>query len=441
MQKIFLKLPIILLLLLLSNELMSQSMDTLRVMTYNLLNYRNNTITGCSNTNNNPTTKEGGLNTIISHVLPDILVCNEIGTSDPAASFRISQNALNQNGRNYYQFTTMQKGQRQIINGSSTGNMIYWDSRKLELYDNDFIEFDPFNRALVRVIDHYTLYYKDPNLSVHADTTFLHIFIAHLKAGNTTSDQNERDWATNAVMAYLDSNNIDGNILLGGDLNLYRSNENAYQNMLNYSLSSLRFYDPINVPGSWTNNSPYAIVHTQSTRTTGGCGATGGLDDRFDFILASDEIMNGTDSVQYISGSYEAVGQDGQHFNAAVSSGTNNSAPTAVIQALEAVSDHLPVIMDLEIRLPATTSIKKVKQHSNYIFNNPIEDFLSVSFKDDKQVRTVQLIDMSGRILLEKQAENKGRIKLDCSDFKRGVYFLKVVENHNTYSIQKLIKI
>ena len=51
--------------------------------------------------------------------------------------------------------------------------------------------------------------------------------------------------------------------------------------------------DPINTPGSWNNNEDFRGVHTQSTRTSSsgfGGGAGGGLDDRFDFIMVSQNL-------------------------------------------------------------------------------------------------------------------------------------------------------
>lgn len=436
--------PIISLLLILLQftEVVAQADDTLRLMSYNLLNYRNNTIPGCSNTNNNPTTKESALDEIVSHVQPHILLCNEIGTSDPAASFRIAQNALNQSGRNYYSFTNMQTGQRQNINSSSTGNMIYWDNRVLELHSSDYIEFDPFNRALVRVIDLYTLYYKDPNLSVHNDTAFIHVFIAHLKAGNTTSDRDERDWATDAVMAYLDSNNLQGNYLMAGDLNLYTASENAYQNLLNYPVSSFRFFDPVNVSGNWSNNSPFAIVHTQSTRTTSNCGAAGGMDDRFDFILASDEIMNGTDKLEYIANSYEVVGQDGQHFNSAVNaSPTNNSAPANVIQALFDLSDHLPVILDMEVNLPQSTFIAERDRNLAYSYTNPVKDQLTIRFENGHSLDRIEILDMRGKKMLDLSVRGKRIVECNLDRFKEGIYLIRSIDRKGAISTQKLIKI
>ena len=42
------------------------------------------------------------------------------------------------------------------------------------------------------------------------------------------------------------------------------------------------------------------------------------MDDRFDFILASNEIMKNVDKIEYISGTYKALGQDGNRFNGSI---------------------------------------------------------------------------------------------------------------------------
>ncbi len=56
--------------------------------------------------------------------------------------------------------------------------------------------------------------------------------------------------------------------------------------LINFSVEEYRFYDPINRVGDWHNNPSYADIHTQSTHTVyNNCASTGGMDDRFDFIM------------------------------------------------------------------------------------------------------------------------------------------------------------
>ena len=100
--------------------------------------------------------------------------------------------------------------------------------------------------------------------------------------------------------------------------------------------------------GPWHNNSSYADVHTQSPRTTSfGGGAPGGMDDRFDWIFTSAEMLNPESEMRYIDETYTALGNDGNHFNDAINNGNNLSVSDIVADAIHDASDHLPVYMDV----------------------------------------------------------------------------------------------
>ena len=107
-------------------------------------------------------------------------------------------------------------------------------------------------------------------------------------------------------------------------------------------------FDPINRIGHWHNNSSYSDVHTQSPRTSSfGGGANGGMDDRFDWLFVSQSILDQDSPMQYVEGTYWAVGNDGNHFNDAINDGNNNSVSEEIADALHDASDHLPVYMDV----------------------------------------------------------------------------------------------
>ena len=78
-----------------------------------------------------------------------------------------------------------------------------------------------------------------------------------------------------------------------------------------------------------------------------GGGSSGGKDDRFDIIFVSEDILNNDNGVSYINGTYEALGQDGAHYNQSINVGSNSAAPDSVVDALYYGSDHLPVMMDV----------------------------------------------------------------------------------------------
>ena len=58
----------------------------------------------------------------------------------------------------------------------------------------------------------------------------------------------------------------------------------------------------------------------------------------------------------YVPNTYFAVGNDGNHFNDPLNSGTNYSVTSSVLTALYNLSDHLPVIADFDIDLQGLNS-------------------------------------------------------------------------------------
>ena len=316
-------------------------------MTYNILNYRNFT-SYCTSSNNNPITKEAALREVIAYAQPDLLVCNEVGGATPAAHEKILTDVLNTGG------TTRWASTSYANNGFSTlVNGVYYDQTKLGIKREGMVSKSVSNVDLVRVLDVVQFYYKDSLLSVNPDTVFFTVVAAHLKAGSATTDLADRATATAALMQHLTQRVSDPNVLLGGDFNIYKSQEAAFQNLINHSVASERFYDPIGQLGTWTNNANYAPYHTQSTRnanTNNGCFSGGGLDDRLDQWLVSSSVKDGLGKVAYVPGSFRVVGNDGMHFNQGIDEGTNYSVPANIRAALYTVSDHLPVLVELDIQ-------------------------------------------------------------------------------------------
>jgi hypothetical protein len=135
------------------------------------------------------------------------------------------------------------------------------------------------------------------------DTVFVTFLIAHLKAGSSSSDASARYTQVEKLMNKLTQIGRADNYILSGDFNLYGSDEASYQYLIHYPNSLYQFYDPIDQEGAWNNNYNYRYIHTQSTHTysdEGECFASGGMDDRFDFILVSPYIYYGSNGLQAI---------------------------------------------------------------------------------------------------------------------------------------------
>jgi len=178
------------------------------------------------------------------------------------------------------------------------------------------------------------------------------LYGVHFKASSGTSNASERLEEATILRNYLNNLSENHRFIVGGDFNIYSnssSSEPAF-NMLTGTSDDNggQLFDPIDRIGNWHNNSSFADVHTQSTRTTSfGGGANGGMDDRFDWLFVSENILDNASSMYYIEDTYWAVGNDGNHFNDAINNGNNSSVPNEIADALHEASDHLPVYMDI----------------------------------------------------------------------------------------------
>ena len=402
----------------------SHAQDTIHLLQYNLLNFGVEN-SYCNNTSNNILKKNSGLKSILEYSRPDIFSANEIGAD--SSIYKIILDSILLPINNSYK-----SGKYSNSSNADLISMIFFNSNKISLYSQKTITTD------VRDINFYKFYYKLPSFP-NNDTTFFSCIQAHLKAGNAASDANERAQETEVLMNFLNTNNIGSNVILMGDFNLYSSSEIAYQNLINHSNSSIRFYDPIYKSGSWSGNNTFSLYHTQSTRLTGNdCFASGGLNDRFDFIMCSYPILAGINKVAYIPSSYKTIGQDGSHFNKSVNSGSNSSVPDTIAEALYNVSDHLPISLSLKIEASKTG----IRENSNLIFKIcQFEDFLFITANSYKQIITqVQILNTLGQELYSTHNQllrSESTIKIPISHLPKGIYLLKLQTSNSYFEIKK----
>lgn len=406
--------------------------DTLTVLQYNLLNYGNNT-SYCTQSNNNINDKDAYIRTIIDYVKPDIFSVNEISKS-PEIHQRLLDNDLNVNGISYYRMADFIE-----IADSYLVNMLYYNSEKLQLHSHTIAQ------SYIRDIDVYKLYYRSDDLP-GADTAFVVCIVAHLKSSTGSTNQEKRRMMVDNAMNYLDDYGYDNNYMFMGDFNVYSSSEPAYQLLLNYSVPELNFIDPIDTPGSWNNNSIYSNVHTQSTHSDqNGCASYGGMDDRFDFILISDNIKQGSSYIEYIEGSYTAIGQDGMHFNKSINvAPTNLSAPSNVIDALYGNSDHLPISIKLSVDKTLSLPENENTMFTVITYNNPVAEFLEINIRA-KVVTDVkiEIMNMAGIIVYSderKVATGQNRFNYNLSKLNPGIYIAVFTDGENGRIMKKIMK-
>jgi endonuclease/exonuclease/phosphatase family metal-dependent hydrolase len=279
-------------------------------------------------------------------------------------------------------------------------------------------------------------------------TQRIRLYGAHLKA-STGSDNVERRRQECALLrTQLELLPANSMFMMMGDFNLYTSEEPAYQLLLSASPSQNgQLYDPIDRPGAWNNNSQFSDIHTQSTRTTdlGDGGSTGGMDDRFDFILVSRALMDTVGSY-VIPSSYKAYGNDGRHFNQDINDGNNTAVPAAVANALHSGSDHLPVVADFIIRPVTSSAVDPINTPSEFrilnCYPNPFNSTLTVELSTLGKKASLEIYDILGRSIFHQEYESGSAphttLNIDFSQYGTGSYFVRLQSASST-EIQKIM--
>ena len=219
-----------------------------------------------------------------------------------------------------------------FLDGFDTDNGLFYKIENIALMGSQNIV------TPLRAITEYVLLFKNVEFSIYS---------LHLKASQGETNENRRLAEATILRTKLNALLSTSNFIAAGDFNIYTAAEPAYTVLTvagTQAESNGRLYDPINQFGNWHNNGFFSSIHSQSTRTTAfGDGSTGGLDDRFDIMLVSNSLLSGG-GMDILPATYRAFGNDGNHFNQAISAGSNNVVSASMANALHLASDHLPVI-------------------------------------------------------------------------------------------------
>ncbi len=337
--------------------------DTIRVMSYNLCNFP----LGRDDCGANTVVPQrwDTLTKIVNYIKPDVLMICELQNSVGADS--ILQYSLN-GGASSGKFSAANYVENQSSIVKDYQNMMFYNNQKLTLKSQSEILTN------TRDFNQYIVYGNDPGLALTNDTTSMDLYMCHLKAGQSGIDSARRAEDVQVLRDYLLARPTRNNVL-GGDLNFYVSNEQAFQ-LLTTLMATNPFKDPLNQIGPWESNFTYAITHSQSSRGPSSpnydCGINGGCDSRFDFLLTAEKIMNAADKVSYMPATYKTVGNNGSIYNKQINDPSNSSGvPSLILNSLYYMSDHLPVIADYKLTYPAvTTGCSKVSNVANQGINS-----------------------------------------------------------------------
>ncbi len=189
-------------------------------------------------------------------------------------------------------------------------------------------------------------------------------------------------------------------------------------------------------------------MHTQSTRLSssgfgGGAnaGAGGGLDDRFDFIMMS-ENFNTSSRFSYVNGTYSAYGNNANCLNKSVNDATCTGTYSLTMRNnLYNMSDHLPVVVQFQINEPlATTSFKKDKAFMWFESSNitDVEVIIGVDTSHfNTQNNKLYIYNTLGQLVKTVSVDNQSSIAVSTENLHAGMYFIKA---NGSSTVLKFIK-
>ncbi|PNQ72614.1 hypothetical protein C1T31_10715 [Hanstruepera neustonica] len=396
------------------NSSLLLSQESFNVMFYNLLNFP---------LEDAVPNRIQYLNTILNDYLPDVfMVCelnNDNGANDILNSLRTSVSS------DFEMATFVQNtSDDNIGDQNDLQNLIYYNSSKFILESQSIVT------TIFRDFNHYEL--KINTVNQDTNPIVIDFIVCHLKASDGSENEASRLEMVEDLTAYLNTFPSDSNVVLGGDLNLYTYSEDAFQELTD-TTNNIVFVDPANQIGSWHNNTLFIDVFTQSTRTQSGMGGTtGGFDDRFDFILCSDNLIDNS-NIYYAPNSYQVFGNNGNIdcFNNAIidpeCSGTEFSFE--IRDALHNFSDHLPVTLQIE----TTETLLNVEENtiqSNFeiVGTNIVQNSITISLVDQSNfIKKLKIYNALGQCVKTIARGTSDYDTVDVSGLADGLYYIKPV--------------
>ena len=389
------------------NSFFGFSQETFKAMFYNVLNFPLQ----------EPASRIQYLDVILTDYLPDLFMINELNNETGANTILQILQFINPD---YERATFVENtSDNNIGDQNDLQNMIFYDSSKFILESQVVIT------SIYRDFNHYRL--KLNTVNQVNNPIYIDVFVAHLKASRGADNIAYRKQMVDDFVSYLSTMPSDSNILLAGDFNLYTSSEPAFQELID-NTNNITLMDPANRIGSWSNNTNYIDVFTQSTRTTSAIGgASGGFDDRFDFIMTSENMVTNPD-ISFVPNSYQVYGNNNNtncYNNNINSTNCNGSTFSPFIrEALYYFSDHLPVTLTLQTNETLGTKKFELKNEITIEGSNLVKNNISLKINSQLTIKKLSIYNILGQKMEEYQVEDRNFVKLNVSYLSSGMYYI-----------------
>ncbi|HLV15124.1 MAG TPA: T9SS type A sorting domain-containing protein [Xanthomarina sp.] len=394
--------------LLCTNSLLGQ--ENFKVMFYNLLNFPYD---------NNVPNRIQYLDLILSDYQPDLfMVCELNNLSGAQAILQVLQSRVSEDFESAV--FTYNTSDDNTGNQNDLQNLMFYNSSKFILESQHEVP------TLYRDFNHYKLKLNSTNQSTNP--VYLNVIVCHLKASSGANNQALRLEMVQDLTTYLNGFPANSNVMLAGDLNVYSHLEPAISELL-HTENNIVFADPADRMGNWHNNTEYLDMFTQSTRNqTGLGGASGGFDDRFDFILTSTNMLSEQD-IYYVDNSYKAYGNNGnldcynQEIKDDFCEGVDFSSE--IRDALYYFSDHLPVTLQLVTNQTILNIPRYQMDNFQIIGSNIVENLLEVKInKSTFSSNKLYIYNTLGQVVKVIPLDHSNRLSIDVSHLSNGLYYI-----------------
>ncbi|MET2984241.1 T9SS type A sorting domain-containing protein [Aureibaculum conchae] len=396
----------------------TEAQGVIKTMFYNLLEFPEAP----------PSNRSTILKTILDDYQPDLFMVCELQSEEGANTIL---NTSLQTADNRYAKANFVSNQSNPT--TDLQQLVFYNSKKLILENQDVITTG------IRDINHYLFKLNTPDKATNP--IYLDVFVAHLKSSQGFENEDKRLDMVLDFTSTLINIPSDHYVIISGDFNLYTGQEGAYQELLDPT-NAIVLKDPIDKDGNWHNNSSYQDIHTQSSRDSNddfdNRGAGGGIDDRFDFILISENLENST-TLKYTPNSYKAYGNNGNCYNKSVNDVSCTGTFSQTIRdALYNMSDHLPVVMQLETdKVLSTENNLLAKGYLKFVNGNLVRK--NITLKVDASILDQQIVIYNGMGQQIKSVTlNQQITTVDATNLANGIYYIKL---QNTTSTLKFIKL
>ena len=155
--------------------------------------------------------------------------------------------------------------------------------------------------------------------------------------------------------------------------------------------------------------------------------------DQVDYFYSSDSLtIKSNDSITTLDFMIEQDQEDEQEETIIIEIDT-------IIHGVEDGNQKVTITIQ-DDDSPVTTGIESSKIIER-IYPNPTKNNLTIQLKEDKEIRKIEFVDFSGRIVQpNKISRKKNQIKVNVSNLDKGIYILNLSSDKEVYKVKVIIE-